>query len=93
MISAWHLLWIIPLVGIVSFFIAALCFAAKDEPVIPTKTHVDELCFIRTCPKCGSLMGTVASSSYYGYAWKCPQCDYDESTQRNRGNSNVKTNS
>jgi hypothetical protein len=31
MISAWHLLWIIPLSASLGFFVAAICVAAKDN--------------------------------------------------------------
>jgi hypothetical protein len=31
MISAWHLLWIVPLSGFVGIVVAALCFAAGSE--------------------------------------------------------------
>jgi hypothetical protein len=31
MISAWHLVWIIPLSSMVGFLIAAICAAASDK--------------------------------------------------------------
>lgn len=31
MISAWHLLWIIPVASAVGFVVAALCQAAKER--------------------------------------------------------------
>ena len=31
MIGAWHLLWIVPLAGMVGFLGAALCYAAGED--------------------------------------------------------------
>lgn len=41
MISAWHLVWIIPLSGIIGFVLAALMSVSKNEDTITLYTSDD----------------------------------------------------